>query len=757
MLSYRPHTTIFWQALLVLLTFTACVNDDLIGDGDANGKDGSAKGNSYQLILKINSVHNGAQTRAEGDPVNGDYIYGNDREQQIGSSGNFIIFFDKNRKLIEENPLQEFTGLTYVATDNYIEAGYTTTISLDEDKEAPKWCLVVLNGKPVYDMLQAGINNKSITTIEDVLNQEWSGSSSIGFNNEGLFTMTNSIYAVPDTVKGSNKDILATAVEIKPEHLEKGSDKEILNVYVERMVSKVTLEVPNEERIYYPVEPEDKNIPAADPLIFFDGLSEDGSIEFVSAKKWRIKLTGWGVNGVESQNYIFKKVDPNATYYGTWNAPTRFRSYWSEDLNYETGRYPWQYRSAVESPELVYYSNKGDYHTLTNFSYDDFVAQTFPSNNGGEPVDLFNRAAYAPENTYGDNVIKQDLDSRTNLLAGTHLIITAQLEVDLKESADGTGFTDGDWYRDRSGVYHKSEADCFISAMHSFNQTLESQENMNYRHYDWSGVKGLLGEWTIKPCELGKDTVYMIHYYDDGQEKPLTGEILSKLYDDYNEEKDQNHFINLYGPMATGNILHGDGKLLPWFEDEKGKLLISIKPYIISQERTLNDPEYQLKVFHKDEVKPKIVVGDDGKPELDSNGNPVINGWIIEKGEPRDDEDGPYLTDNDIRSLLFEWEGAIDHFRGGKMYYSAPMLHNGAGKEKPNQKTLGDYGMVRNNWYQFKLKNVSGIGTPIDRPEDPIVPDHLEVNDVINVAIDILPWHYFGYGDDNYEGQVPAL
>ena len=110
------------------------------------------------------------------------------------------------------------------------------------------------------------------------------------------------------------------------------------------------------------------------------------------------------------------------------------------------------------------------------------------------------------------------------------------------------------------------------------------------------------------------------------------------------------------------------------------------------------------------------------------------------------DEAGNMVTYKDyrniVKSLLYEWLGALDHFSDGKMYYSAPVLHNGAGKSEKerNKYVLGDYGVVRNNWYKFNLSTITGMGTSVDNPGDPIVPNRVDINDVINVKISILDW-----------------
>lgn len=56
-----------------------------------------------------------------------------------------------------------------------------------------------------------------------------------------------------------------------------------------------------------------------------------------------------------------------------------------------------------------------------------------------------------------------------------------------------------------------------------------------------------------------------------------------------------------------------------------------------------------------------------------------------------------------------------------------------------NEKYLGRYGVLRNNWYELSVNKVTGLGYP-DVPEvKPTDPDD-ENEQYINVAVKILDW-----------------
>lgn len=92
-------------------------------------------------------------------------------------------------------------------------------------------------------------------------------------------------------------------------------------------------------------------------------------------------------------------------------------------------------------------------------------------------------------------------------------------------------------------------------------------------------------------------------------------------------------------------------------------------------------------------------------------------------------------------------ESGISTFESGYTYYIARVKHfddatpwnPGENYGTSNDKYLGRYGMLRNNWYELKVNSVSGPGYP-DVPEvKPNTPDD-EDDKYINVSVKILDW-----------------
>ena len=90
----------------------------------------------------------------------------------------------------------------------------------------------------------------------------------------------------------------------------------------------------------------------------------------------------------------------------------------------------------------------------------------------------------------------------------------------------------------------------------------------------------------------------------------------------------------------------------------------------------------------------------------------------------------------------------IKTYKDGESYYIARIKHSGDDftKWKPgetygtdNEKYLGRYGVLRNNWYDLTVNSISGPGYPDVPTVKPDVPDD-EDTKYINVSVKILDW-----------------
>lgn len=128
------------------------------------------------------------------------------------------------------------------------------------------------------------------------------------------------------------------------------------------------------------------------------------------------------------------------------------------------------------------------------------------------------------------------------------------------------------------------------------------------------------------------------------------------------------------------------------------------------------------------------------------------------------DKDAPYGTSSktgaqivkDINDKLGLTDGGgrdeakvgINTYLKGVTYYIARVKHfgdaltewkSGENYGENNDKYLGRYGMLRNNWYELKVGNVYGPGYPGVPPVDPTLPDD-ENEKYLSVSVKILSW-----------------
>lgn len=760
---YRQHITIILlQTLLTLFAFTACTRDDM-ADGIYGNR--YEEGDTCLVYFKIDTGDSNMRATTD-DSENGDEAKsgnsmhrGEVDEYKIGRAGNYAFFFDENKNFYTMSALT-LTNEENSLHNGYIEDCYTTKfIATRKKPKLPRYCLVVLNGQSIYNQLTSVVADKNKTyTLDDILDQIWESSNTpqkIGRNDEGLFVMTNSVY-----VDENGK--LINAVEIDPDkHIievkdveypdiftPEATEEQIVHVHVERMVSKFSFqikskEIKTQEDLYF--EPKIKingsvEVPAA-PIVFFDEIDDEGNVQYV-AKKWRVKVTGWGINALETKERIFKKIKTNEDYFENWSAPSYFCSYWSEDLHYnqdESGRtyqYPLQYRKAIDKKpnyksEIDYYKkfDEENRNALRNYSYNYFLDETTEDADDEHDLTGFNRYVYTPENTYDptlyQNINSENyLDERTSILAGSHLIVCAELQVESNDEDAEEGYKSIDIYRDRNGIYYDSEKSYFRSLVHTFNNMLKSQRTMDFNLYNWNweenndyhpGIRrsDLTAKTANRNDASGKTVYYRLFYHDD-----IKGYI--ELTDEYIDELSDEAFKSMIR-MSPATIEHGDGKLLPWLEENK----LTIRT---SADESQNIP---LEIWTRDKIVEEEVVVD-GKT---FTVHKTIPGEFVVKATEYD-----YL-----KSLLYEWLGAVDHFSDGKMYYTAPVWHQGAAYKDPqkeaDQNRLGDHAVVRNNWYRFNLKEINNIGVPVDDPNQPVIPERIDNKDVLNVKIEFIPWH----------------
>lgn len=714
MLLRRRHILLFLQTLLFLLVFVACSDDRFDASrGDEYLKKGTPGYLTFRVLFDKDPDIHRAPAPNDGN-TSGEFV--TDQETEYANGGSYLLLFSGEQKLLDVMKLGLDKDNTY-DNNNYIEVKYKGAVYPLEREDTIKWptyCLLVMNSNEQItqklDNLKKNENSEMKDALSIIFDTNQDDPRNIGFSDasHSYFTMTNSVYK-------NRQDSLINAAKIDPTKITPNPNdtNNIMTIHVERMVAKCSLKLPQKEEKDNVIFPLDLDDARATPLVFFKGINDStASLSFVEVRNWRVKVTGWGINALETESHLFKQIGFGLLH----NEPEFFRTNWSNDPHYATDWsgtplvYPWQYRRSIDDPERRYYEDRDNNNLLRNYSYETLEL--------GDSV--FDKIIYVPENTYDYNTVKQaGHDSREELLAGTHLLIGAKLQISTEISdKDPEGWREYDLYRDRNGLYYYNVKDCFVSLVHSFNHLLTSQNVMKFTLYDWKDggkIGHTDGYKTINPDSLVAKTegTYMLclKKQDPAEYDILDDTKLAEIL-----LMTDSAFTAQYGilKLDVATLRSGDGRCLPWIINSiKDETLVIRKIKEVDGE----------KIIDSEPNAHKIPVHKMGKNK---------SGATIATGDPLWEE----LNENHIKSLLYEWLGAIDHFNNGKMYYAHGINNPSSEWDKTER-----YGVVRNNWYQFNIKDIKSIGIPIDNPTQPIVPEKISNKDQINVTVKIIGWH----------------
>lgn len=443
-----------------------------------------------------------------------------------------------------------------------------------------------------------------------------------------------------------------------------------VNAYMQRVAAKFSITFENED---YNNPVADRDFPLNDQLVVFSHLTNNGVPYYEDGPDTggkysaKVRLTGWGMNALERESYLFQNFNPSGNYFTDWSNPDYKRVFWSEDKNYLRAVYPFQYRKALDKTDIPAYSEKivgeKDNNILLNKSYNNLNINQFKS-----------QYEYTLENTFDfkDSSFKAILDDRPELLAGTHMIICAELLTNLDNI---NKWEARDIYRDRNNKFYKNEEEAYAALVCYMVRMLESHASLKFTYYDWmkGGAATKLYAKTPGPCKIYLDNVQL-------------------TMDNYKQ------VIKAHQGRLTSeaNFEYSDGQRILWNDNMK---------------------------------------------ILDGDGNPIGIYSYLDDIEP---EKNVWLRDatvDDLKSIIYEHIGVIDHFQNGKMYYAVPIGYIQSKSSNPENPDYDIYGVVRNSEYEICVRSVNGLGTPVDNPDQPIIPNTTETQDHLYLGFKILNWH----------------
>ena len=647
----RLYKYLFW--FIVFGFITSCVDEKITVDEPKLPQIGDTP---YIVKLRLKIINSNFTTSTRADEAsqidgNSEFVNGSDYEYAIGESGNFAIFFDKDEKYIS---CADLYSVNQTETTPGMDATYTCRFYGFADRE-PALVLVVVNAP---ENIKKQIIDFPGWTLDEVRNQIWTCEGSLNFDSNGnliyntdgsvkytndpygrlgfgeinvaasqmtkesgnskdlrYFTMTNSTYVengkvhCAETITGhfnigtddADADFL-TAEELNP-----------VTIYLERMVSKFSLEEIQFDYNHF--------IPTTAQALDVCKYNPDGS--FIYEKyNWGIQILGWGINGFETENYLFKNVNPSGDWLSHsnegWNDAYNKRCYWSIDPHYNKGDrgaiYPWQFDNARDhyDKDSRYYPNfrsydSGDISALTYYPFTKFCPG-FNANATGYfdtnyIYSLSSEPLYSPENTFIPGLtVDRSRGSRAYELAGTHVIFCARLLLPDENGTDYQPFTQGNLYKNRVGVSYIDEYSLFMDFMNAVNYKLTSQRYLYYKYYDWDSndisiYKQDYRGQTIRARSEGDYALYCYFPYksenqtinnlikevfgnnanlSDGVIIELTHDLIKLLY----EDKDH------YQLYKDADAINADGKVIPWimYRDNTSSAFEPLKLMILERQ-----------------------------------------------------------------------------------------------------------------------------------------------------------------------------
>lgn len=293
---------------LAALGFAACA--EKISDGPSPEHTGELE----QSYIAINLMSSELDTRAD-DPVLED---GEAAEHAVNTV--HFFFFRQGAPFA----VNAFPGTAPGGTRNWQQAtSVTFNDDLDNDNisKESNVVLVLDNYKGQYpDQVVAVINwnpAEKFYTLDDLHEtlSELQG-------NGDSFVMSNSVYR-----SGEGKVINATAIpKTYPTAAEAKADGHPVDIYVERIAAKVTVNTPTENTTNW------------NSSLGFD-TGKSSQLITLDEKKVYVKILNWSLYNARTKSNLIKSIDPSWTDDGlglNWNDSPRFRSYWADAKEYSS-------------------------------------------------------------------------------------------------------------------------------------------------------------------------------------------------------------------------------------------------------------------------------------------------------------------------------------------------------------------------------------------------------------------------------------
>ncbi len=709
--------------LMACAALCACTSDDVLSVANQGGNV-SATGDVAYMTVRIKDVNSG--TRAS----DGGFAYGTEAEQTVNNAHFYL--YKSDGSYYAHGSLGEVTGeAASETTPGNIEWNSDAVVAIYgiTDPTQPTMMLTVLNQPDGINLEHQSFEVATAT----LAGTPWGAS--------GNLVMSTSTYSSDNAVMNYTA-LTEDNFRLEPINLEEdypgtatdGSDSPV-DVYVERLAAKVgvTNGITQEQvgsqgnsGVYALSEAVLENFPMGAPTPENENVGGIG-----------IDLLGFDVDCIARDAYVSKQIETSWNFTDfVWNAADSHRSYWAESPNYGVDHtYPTTSNGNTDEDE--------DTNPLD--TYLKYVSLKSPVAIGG--------TTYCGENTntVGEEGVIADATS-TGL---TNVIVKAQL-IDYNPNNTSTP---------KKGIdlieFHKE----YYTVEDFLNKTVEDVVDYDFTVLVAEVITALESQYESLSgyIEELNDAIIHDHIYVS---EAVTDHKVTSTNKPSSVSVFDGSMLSLYN-ISDGNVdIFFNGAEQYYGEAGDGTDGDQVEPTlcgkykaedIVYPKEPADLSKYEF-YFHVDYDKLStatqigaalfnLIVQIDGEYYL-----PLDNSYYFTSAQTGTDPSwaGNHtytLRNYFLRAITVEADG-IDtqfgsylpnYYANGMMYYHVPIEHlNSAASD--GSITEGEYGVVRNHWYNVTITSLEGLGRGIADEDEVIVPQPELDYYYLGADIDILSW-----------------
>lgn len=705
---------LWWWTIAAMFGCAACSDETTAPV--SGGNDVVATNDSY-IAFRI--LSNGSDvTRAWGDDQpSTSFDEGLAAEQVVDCA--FIVFFDnsagkgeylyyaeadKNDIHLENRETDDENGGKCISLANIV-------FTVPNTQKQPTDAIIILNGNhtalPVMDQSKPDMWTYAASIRGD---DDGENAFHIQVDNTAYLTMSNSVYA-----DAENKVVFTTNVEDKMKPTETEALAAPAVAHVERMAAKVETRFKvNDGEVSFENQKESLDAVVYTPKEKAAALwrGDNGSYAVATGEMpYKVRIHGWSVNGTAPSMSRLKAIAPyvsehgdymppyNGTgtpeeYFTGWNDAENFRSYWAIDNHYGDGHYPTQSRRGIDKKGYMSGGNRvegftqsdGSPWSLSYKSYANirYAGEVLSGVNAWKNGTLLGstQVKYCTENTIGGD----NLQGRRYLTAATHVVVAAQLLFDTPVAK----------------AYPEKNVEVATKETELIGKNLTESEYFS--------------------AVADKYRVAGVFYTLNGY-KQLALEMLNMALA---RRTDATKAPDSLWVCRTGDELTAARKAT--IDD------FTVDTDWRSDGMVLLKPKQDIRFFNSNPSGKSIVKRESAGSDYDEK---VCYEYTIDFEQWDNDDTDP---DNFI-NYIYAYIAPAQCYAGGRMYYVIPIQHYVRPATGEGNQQVGTYGVVRNHWYRIVVNSVTGIGEPVHKDTDPIVPNFNPDDQYIGFDIHIMPWN----------------